>query len=82
MIQNAMSPGSLPEGETPHRFEARSVTGAGYTLVEERCVDGADGSSVERRYRPASAALPGVANDNGSFTIVDTHTRLVRVGSR
>ena len=81
----AMTPDSAP---VPHpladdrdgkRFEVRSVTGACYTLVEEQDVDGAVGKGP-RRYRTAYAGLPVVANDDGSFTIVDTHTRLVRVG--
>jgi hypothetical protein len=57
-------------------FEVRSVTGACYTIVEEL---GADGS---RSYRTAYAGLPVIANDDGTFTIVDTRTRLVRVDAR
>jgi hypothetical protein len=64
------------------RFEARSVTGASYPIVEQtplgdRACDGDD--SERRRYRTAYAGLSVVANDDGSFTVVDTHTRLVRV---
>ena len=62
------------------RFEVRSVTGACYTLVEERSVDASTGA-VQLRLRTAYAGLPVVANDDGSYTIVDTHTRLVRVRS-
>ena len=79
MIQTD-SASRLAEGEDTHRFEVRSVTGARYTLVEE-CAPEPDGR-VHRRYRTAYAGLPVVANDDGSFTIVDTHTRLVRVTSR
>jgi hypothetical protein len=69
------------------RFEARSVTGASYTIVERTCVDthatnpGCD-DCESRRYRTAYAGLPVVANDDGSYSIVDTHTRLVRVEHR
>ena len=72
---------SLPRGAEGRRFEVRSVTGACYTLVEEIVLDGA-GQTIGGRYRTAYAGLPVVANDDGSFTIVDTHTRLVRVGRR
>jgi len=64
------------------RFEARSVTGASYTIVEHRNVggdEGADEAGAAKRYRTAYAGLPVVANDDGSFTIVSTHTRLTRV---
>jgi hypothetical protein len=66
------------------RFEVRSVTGVHYTIVEQTrpsdrtSQDSADAGSG-RRYRTAYAGLPVTANDDGSFTIVDTHTRLVRV---
>ena len=63
------------EGEG-RRFEVRSITGARYTLVEETSED-----SGERRYRTAYAGLPVTANSDGSFTIVDTHTRLARIGA-
>jgi hypothetical protein len=63
-----------PRPESNSRIEVRSVTGACYTLVEEISGDGT-GSS----YRTAYAGLPVVANSDGSFTIVDTRTRLVRV---
>ena len=59
-----------------HRFEVRSVTGACYTLIEDVDRDGG------ARFRTAYAGLPVVANGDGSFTIVDTHTRLRRVGTR
>lgn len=62
------------------RFEARSVTGASYTIVEQRPLGAEAGdASVQKRYRTAYAGLPVVANDDGSFTVVPTHTRLVRV---
>jgi hypothetical protein len=57
-------------------FDVRSVTGACYTIVEET---GSDGQPL---YRTAYARLPVVANDDGTFTIVDTRTRLVRVERR
>ncbi len=68
-------------------IKVRSVTGSGYTLVEsttfERLDHGGTGSTVmrpvARTYRTAYACLPVVRNDDDSFTIVDTHTRLVRV---
>jgi hypothetical protein len=61
------------EGES-RRFEVRSITGARYTLVEDTSEE-----SGERRYRTAYAGLPVTANSDGSFTIVDTHTRLARI---
>jgi len=64
---------SPPSAESGQRFEVRSITGACYTIVEQTDRDGA------RRYRTAYAGLPVVANDDGTFTIVDTRTRLVRV---
>ena len=69
-----------PDDDLTHRFEVRSITGACYTLVEEKDVD--DSGAVHRRYRTAYAGLPVVANDDGSFTIVDTHTRLTRTSTR
>ncbi|HEX4234074.1 MAG TPA: hypothetical protein VH041_07185 [Caldimonas sp.] len=57
------------------RFEVRSITGACYTLIEEIDRKGA------RSYHTAYALLPVVANDDGSFTLVDTGTRLVRIGN-
>jgi hypothetical protein len=69
------------EGRNMNRFEVRSVTGARYTLVEEADRDGTSGR-VHRRYRTAYAGLPVIANDDGSFTLVDTHTRLVPVSPR
>ena len=72
-----------PTGFEEHsRFELRSVTGARYTIVEEIRADAARAGPAcggARRYRTAYAGLPVVANDDGSFTIVDTHTRLVRL---
>ncbi|HSC63571.1 MAG TPA: hypothetical protein VLD35_08060 [Caldimonas sp.] len=68
-------------GRPANRFEVRSVTGASYTLVEEAERDPASGD-VLRRYRTAYAGLPVVENHDGSFTIVDTRTRLVRIGAR
>jgi len=68
-------------GRPAHWFEVRSVTGASYTLVEDVERDPASGEIV-RRYRTAYAGLPVVANHDGSFTIVDTRTRLVRVDAR
>lgn len=61
------------------RFEVRSVTGARYTIIEERRREAsrAQAGAGERRYRTAYAGLPVTANDDGSFTIVDTRTRLV-----
>jgi hypothetical protein len=60
------------------QFEVRSVTGACYTLIEATVSDG----GVDRHcYRTAYAGLPVIANEDGSFTLVDTHTRLLRVDS-
>ena len=70
-----------PNRDEGRRFEVRSVTGACYTLVEEIAVDAA-GGAVGSHYRTAYAGLPVIANGDGSFTIVDTHTRLVRAGRR
>ena len=64
--------GPEPQAPAP-RFEVRSVTGACYTIVEEIGTDG------KLRYRTAYAGLPVEANDDGTFTIVDTRTRLVRI---
>lgn len=65
-------------GRPGNRFEVRSVTGASYTLVED--MDREDTRTCGRRsYHTAYAGLPVVANDDGSFTIVATRTRLVRV---
>jgi hypothetical protein len=65
------------------RFDARSVTGASYTIVEQRPAgndaSGAGEGGAGTRYRTAYTGLPVVANDDGSFTIVPTHTRLVRI---
>jgi hypothetical protein len=73
--------------EDTARIQVRSVTGSSYTLVEtttfERLERGAPGTSVmrpvARTYRTAYAGLPVVRNEDDSFTIVDTMTRLVRV---
>ena len=65
-------------GRPQNRLQVRSVTGACYTLIEE-ADRGGSGDRIHRSYRTAYAGLPVVANDDGSFTIVDTHTRLVRV---
>ena len=81
MIDNHPTPESYRPRRADNRFEVRSVTGASYTLVEESEVEGTSGQ-VRRRYRTAYAGLPVIANDDGSFTIVDTHTRLVRVSAR
>lgn len=81
MIENADTLASLLQGRPANRFEVRSVTGACYTLVEEADRDGTN-DRIHRHYRTAYAGLPVVANDDGSFTIVDTQTRLVRVDSR
>jgi len=81
MIDNALPLRGQREGRIANRFEVRSVTGASYTLVEEVDRDG-PGGRAERRFRTAYAGLPVVANDDGSFTLVDTHTRLVRVHAR
>ena len=69
----AVTSATATPGDARRRFEVRSVTGACYTIVEEVGRDG------ERRYRTAYARLPVVANDDGTFTIVDTGTRLVRI---
>jgi hypothetical protein len=58
------------------RVEVRSITDACYTLVEDTSVE-----KGARRFRTAYAGLPVVANDDGSFTVVDTHTRLVRIAA-
>ena len=65
-----------PLADPDRRFDVRSVTGACYTIVAET---GDDGSL---RYCTAYARLPVVANDDGTYTIVDTRTRLVRVDAR
>jgi len=75
--------------EDTDRFQVRSVTGSSYTLVEtttfERSDGGGAGPSLPRpvawSYRTAYACLPVARNEDGSFTIVDTRTRLVRVAS-
>jgi hypothetical protein len=66
-------PSDPPPSDAGRAFEVRSITGASYTIVEEIARDGT------RRYRTAYARLPVTANDDGTFTIVDTGTRLVRV---
>ena len=67
-----MSSDPSPEDAVP-AFEVRSITGACYTIVAEIAADGT------RTYRTAHARLPVAVNDDGSFTIVGTATRLVRV---
>lgn len=69
-------------------FTVRSVTGACYILVETTTFEGPDGGvgrssarPVARSYRTAYACLPVVRNEDDSFTIVETRTRLVRIGS-
>ena len=62
-----------PRNDAPRDFEVRSITGASYTIVEEVAGDGT------HTYRTAYARLPVAANDDGTFTIADTGTRLVRV---
>jgi hypothetical protein len=81
MIDNAPTLARFASAGPINRFEVRSVTGASYTLVEEVDRDAINGKPL-RRYRTAYAGLPVTANDDGSFTIVDTHTRLVRVSAR
>ena len=81
MTDNAPTPASPSQGRAAARFEARSVTGACYTLVEVGDRDGASGQA-HRSYRTAYAGLPVVANDDGTFTIVDTDTRLVPIATR
>jgi hypothetical protein len=81
MIDDAPTRSTPVPGPPPSRFVVRSITGAAYTLVEEVDREGA-GGAVRRRYRTAYAGLPVVANEDGSFTLVDTKTRLVRVAPR
>jgi hypothetical protein len=81
MIDDASTPASPPQDRATARVEVRSVTGACYTLVEEVDRDGTS-ERVHRHYRTAYAGLPVIANDDGTFTIVDTHTRLVPVSTR
>lgn len=69
-------PTTPPPPQPASRFEVRSITGACYTIVEEIDADGT------RRYHTAYARLPVVANPDGTLTMVDTHTRLVRVDER
>jgi len=80
MIENADNFASPSPGRPRTRFEVRSVTGACYTLIEEADRDGTSGR-VHRCYRTAYAGLPVIANDDGSFTLVDTQTRLVPVSA-
>jgi hypothetical protein len=75
--------------EDTARIAVRSLTGAEYLLVEtttyECLVPDEHGKPVLRpiaqSYRTAYAHLPVRRNDDGSFTIVDTCTRLVRIGA-
>ena len=78
MISSRKAPAGPSPDRPSHRLEVRSVTGACYTLVEDTG-DASPGDGIHRRYRTAYAGLPVVANDDGSFTLVDTHTRLVLV---
>ena len=80
-MNRASSFATAPPGDSVRRVEVRSVTGACYTLVEVDGVADASGTG-DRRYRTAYAGLPVVANGDGSFTIVDTDTRLVPVRAR
>ncbi len=66
-------PSVTPPSDTDRTFEVRSITGASYTIVDEVAADGT------HTYRTAYARLPVIANDDGTFTIADTGTRLVRV---
>lgn len=79
MIANSKALPDPPPGPSPRRLEVRSVTGACYTLVEDT---ERKGDCTHLRYHTAYAGLPVVANDDGTFTIVDTRTRLVRVDRR
>ena len=81
MIDNADNAASRSQDRLKTRFEVRSVTGACYTLIEEADRDGTH-EHIDRRYRTAYAGLPVIANDDGSFTLVDTQTRLVPVSVR
>ena len=72
---------SSSRGRPSARLEVRSVTGACYILIEEADRD-SSGDRVRRHYRTAYAGLPVIANDDGSFTLIDTQTRLVPVGAR
>jgi len=81
MSDNADNAASPSQGRARTRVEVRSVTGACYTLIEEADRDGTH-ERVDRRYRTAYAGLPVIANDDGSFTLVDTQTRLVQVSVR
>lgn len=76
--RKASGPAALPARDdgAGRRLEVRSITGARYTLVED-----ARAEHGPHRFRTAFAGLPVVANDDGSFTIVATHTRLVRVAA-
>jgi hypothetical protein len=72
---------SPSQGRPTGRLEVRSVTGACYTLIEEADRDDSSERAC-RRYRTAYAGLPAIANDDGSFTLIDTQTRLVPVSVR
>jgi hypothetical protein len=75
--------------EETARIAVRSLTGAEYLLIETttyECLDPDENGKpvlrpMARSYRTAYAQLPVRRNDDGSFTIVDTLTRLVRVGA-
>ena len=81
MIDNADPSSGAAQGRPRNPFPVRSVTGACYLLVEETARDDGDGHP-RFGYRTAYAGLPAVANDDGSFTLVDTDTRLVPVSAR
>ena len=81
LIDNTDTHPSPSQGRPTARLEVRSVTGACYTLVEDADRDGSS-ERVCRRYRTAYAGLPVIANDDGSFTLIDTQTRLVPVSVR
>ena len=81
MIDNVPSLAPSGQGQPARSFRARSVTGASYLIVEEDERDGPN-RRLKSRYRTAYSGLPVAANDDGSFTIVDTGTRLVPVGTR
>ena len=71
--------------EDTARIQVRSITGATYTLIETTTFDAARRGAraspcvLERSYRTAYAGLPVTRNADGSFTIVDTRTRLLPV---
>ena len=80
--------GGVPDRDDPGvaYLDARSVTGARYTLLERTtrqrriAVNGEAMEIVATTYCTAYGRLAVVANDDGSFTIVETQTRLTRTG--